>query len=191
MNITLASASPRRKELIGQIDWISCQIVPSGADESKIVNPNPIQLTKALALVKAQEVYSRCGGVVLGADTVVVVDNQILGKPKTENQAREFFKMLCGRAHQVITAVAVVSERKTLVDCEISTVYMRPYDENWVTEYIATKSPFDKAGGYGIQDEAFAPILDRFEGELDNIIGLPVKLTEKLLQEIAKTNGND
>ena len=68
---------------------------------------------------------------------------------------------------------------------------MRPYDEIWATEYIKSGSPFDKAGGYGIQDELFAPILEKYEGERDNIIGLPVKLTEKLLQEIAKTNGND
>ena len=191
MIVTLASASPRRKELISQIKWINCNIIPSGADESKIKNDNPIELTKALALTKAQEVYTRCGGVVLGADTVVVVDGRILGKPQTESEATQFLKLLCGRAHQVITAVAVVSEKKTLVDCEISTVYMRPYDEEWAKAYIATKSPFDKAGGYGIQDEAFAPILEKFDGELDNIIGLPVKLTEKLLQEIAKTNGND
>ena len=112
MNLTLASASPRRKELIGNIKWINCQIIPSGADESKIKNADPVELTKSLALVKAQEVYSRCGGVVLGADTVVVIDSKILGKPKSEDDARAYFKMLCGKAHQVITAVAVVSEKK-------------------------------------------------------------------------------
>ena len=190
MRITLASASPRRRELIQKIKWVECAIVPSDADESVMKSEDPITLTKSLALFKAEQVYKKVGGIVLGSDTVVCVDGKILGKPKTKTQAREFLKMLCGRDHKVITAVAVVSDNKTVVDAEISLVFMLEYDEEWATEYIATGSPFDKAGGYGIQDAHFQKRLAKIEGDLDNIIGLPVKLTEKLLQEIKKANGN-
>lgn len=190
MNITLASASPRRKELIQKIGWVSCAVVPSNADESAVVADNPRSLTEKLALLKATEVYNRVGGIVLGSDTVVCVDNKVLGKPKTADEAKYFLSLLCGRAHKVITAVAVVSDNKTVVSADETTVYMANYDEEWANGYIATKSPFDKAGGYGIQDKFFEPMLVKIDGELDTVIGLPVKLTEKLLQEIKNANGN-
>ncbi|MBQ8881803.1 MAG: Maf family protein, partial [Clostridia bacterium] len=84
----------------------------------------------------------------------------------------------------------VVSDNKTVVSADETTVYMANYDEEWANGYIATKSPFDKAGGYGIQDKFFEPMLVKIDGELDTVIGLPVKLTEKLLQEINNANGN-
>lgn len=182
MKITLASASPRRKELIKKIEGLTVEICPSGADEN-VAERNPEKLASRLAELKAQSVFDERGGIVVGADTIVAVDDRVLGKPKSESEAYEFFRLLCGRTHKVITGVAVISERAKAVDCEVTTVTFAPYDENTVSAYIKTGSPFDKAGGYGIQDEGMKPIVTAVEGDLDNVIGLPVKKLAKILEE--------
>lgn len=104
MKITLASASPRRRELIAKIKNLTAEIYPSGADESRISARTPRELAENLALVKAESVFRDCGGIVLGADTVVALGGRVLGKPKTEAEAREFLRLLSGKTHEVITA---------------------------------------------------------------------------------------
>lgn len=183
MRVTLASASPRRRELIKKIPSLEVTIVVSNADESSVVESDPTKLVKALALLKASEVSKRVGGIVIGADTVVAVDGKILGKPKSADEARSFFRLLCGRSHEVITGVAVVYETETLVRAEKSVVTFNPYDESVVEAYIASGKPFDKAGGYGVQDELLSPLIASVEGDLDNVIGLPVELLRRTIEE--------
>ncbi|MCH5164434.1 MAG: septum formation protein Maf [Clostridiales bacterium] len=185
MRLILASASPRRKELIKKIDGLQVEIVPSGAEE-KTNCTDPISYATALASLKAQEVYNRTGGVVLGADTVVVLDGEILGKPRTAAEADEMFHRLCGRTHEVVTGLCIIGEGHKVTDAEVSYVTFGEYDANIIEAYIGSGAPFDKAGGYGIQDEALSPIVKNVKGDLDNIIGLPVQKVEKLLKQFRR-----
>lgn len=182
MRVTLASASPRRKELIKKIPDLEVDIVVSGEEEN-VCESVPALLTQKLALVKAKSVFGKVGGVVIGADTVVCVDGRILGKPKTADEARSFFRLLCSRSHEVITGLAVISEEKVVTDSVTSFVTFNDYDERVIERYIASGSPFDKAGGYGVQDELFAPMVKGVEGDQDNVIGLPTVRLAQILEE--------
>lgn len=182
MRITLASASPRRRELIKKINGIEAEICPSGADE-RISEGEPRRLAERLAERKARAVFEERGGVVVGADTIVTIDGRVLGKPRSESEAYEFFRLLCGRTHEVITGISVISASVAVTDSETTRVTLKPYDAEVVSAYIATGSPFDKAGGYGIQDEGLSSLIDSVDGELDNVIGLPVRKLAKILEE--------
>ena len=182
MIVTLASASPRRRELIKKIEGLTVEVCPSGADEN-VTATSPEELAKTLALKKASFVFGEKGGIVIGADTIVASNGVVLGKPTSEEQAREFFRLLCGNTHEVITGIAVVSKDKTVVRAEKTKVVFGAYDEETVNSYIKTGSPFDKAGGYGIQDEGMKPIVKGIKGDFDNVVGLPVKLLAKILEE--------
>ena len=183
MRVTLASASPRRSALIKKIPNLEVTVKVSGADESAVKASSPIELVKALALLKAKAVAKDTDGVVIGADTVVAVDEKVLGKPRSAEEARAFFKMLCGRTHEVITGIAVVTEKKEIVDAEVSFVTFSEYDEEVIERYIESGSPFDKAGGYGIQDDLIRPIVKSVKGCTDNVIGLPVELLRRTIEE--------
>ena len=182
MRVTLASASPRRKELIKKSPDLEVSIVVSGEEEN-VQESEPMLLTQKLALVKAQSVFDKVGGVVIGADTVVCVDGRILGKPKTADEARSFFRLLCSRSHEVITGLAIISSDKKVTDSVTSLVTFNEYDEQVIEKYIASGSPFDKAGGYGVQDELLAPIVKGVEGDQDNVIGLPTQRLAEILEE--------
>ncbi len=183
MKVILASASPRRRELIAKIDGLEVSIVPSNADETVEKSPDPALHAENLALLKARDVYKQTGGVVVGADTVVVLDGRIYGKPKSETQAREFLRELCGRTHEVVTGVAVVCDGGEIKIHETTRVTLAARDDKAIDAYVATGSPMDKAGAYGIQDEAFAPLKKSVDGDIDNVIGLPVALLAKILKE--------
>ena len=181
MKIILASASPRRRELIKSLD-LEVEVIPSGADEN--IEPCvPEQYVKKLAALKARDVFQKTSMLTLGADTIVEVDGTILGKPKTYEQALQMFRLLCGRSHRVLTGVCFIDANQEVVDCETTIVTFKPFDAELIDKYITTGSPFDKAGGYGIQDEMLAPIVESVDGELDNVIGLPIKLIAKILKE--------
>ncbi len=184
MKVTLASASPRRRELIKKIPQLDVDFCVSGADESAITESDPTLLVKKLASVKAASVAARTEGVVIGADTVVAIDGKILGKPRDEREAQEFFKLLCGRTHAVITGIAVIDGNRMQVASESTLVTFNGYDAEIVDRYIKSGSPFDKAGGYGIQDELLKPLIANVQGSLDNVIGLPVELLRTTLEEI-------
>lgn len=183
MKVVLASASPRRRELIAKIDGLEVSIVPSNADETAERSSDPVLHAENLALLKARDVYGTTGGVVVGADTVVALGGKIYGKPHSEEEAREYLKELCGRTHEVVTGVAVMWKGGEIKTHEITRVTLAPYDEKAVDAYVATGSPMDKAGAYGIQDEAFAPLKKSVDGDVDNVIGLPVALLAKILKE--------
>lgn len=186
MKVTLASASPRRRELVKKIDWVDFDILPSFAEE---VTPGEgVSMTgEKIALVnaerKAREVYSRAGGTVLGADTVVEVGGRVLGKPRDRKEAEDMFRLLCGRTHTVVTGIFLLNEHKSLAEYEKSYVTFRAFDAKIVYNYIESGAPFDKAGGYGLQDGLIAPLIARTEGDRDNIIGFPLRLVEKMLKE--------
>ena len=133
--------------------------------------------------MKAKDVYAKTGGTVIGADTVVALDGKIYGKPRSEDEAREYLKELCGKTHDVVTGIAVVWKGGEIKTHETTRVTLAPYDEKAVGAYVATGSPMDKAGAYGIQDEAFAPLKESVDGDLNNVIGLPVDLLAKILKE--------
>ena len=183
MKVILASASPRRRDLITEIDGIEVEIVPSNADESTEKSSDPAVHAENLALMKAKDVYAKTGGTVIGADTVVALGGKIYGKPHSETEARKYLKELCGKTHEVITGIAVAYDGGEIVTHETTRVTLAPYDEKAVDAYVATGSPMDKAGAYGIQDEAFAPLKESVDGDLNNVIGLPVNLLAKILKE--------
>lgn len=183
MKVILASASPRRRDLIAAIDGLEAEIVPSRADESVEKSSDPAVRAENLALMKAKDVYAKTGGTVIGADTVVALDGKIYGKPRSEDEAREYLKELCGKTHDVVTGIAVVWKGGEIKTHETTRVTFAPYDEKAVGAYVATGSPMDKAGAYGIQDEAFAPLKESVDGDLNNVIGLPVDLLAKILKE--------
>jgi septum formation protein len=185
MRIILASASPRRRELIAKIPFVEVEVMPSTADE-KTDEKDPAAYVVALARLKARDVHAKKGGICVGADTIVVCDGVILGKPKDEEDAIRTLRFISGKTHSVFTGVCVISDEAEYADAEETRVTVAPYDEGKIRAYVKTGSPLDKAGAYGIQDELFAPLVEKIDGERDNVIGLPVKLLESMLLRLRK-----
>jgi septum formation protein len=182
MRLILASQSPRRRELMRRI-WRELEVIPSDVDET--LEPGPVGDAVAdLALRKARAVAGRVGvGVVLAADTVVVIDGTVLGKPAGAEEAREMLLRLRGRQHEVITGVAVVDAETGRAESTtaVSRVLMAAYPDATIASYVASGSPFDKAGGYAIQDLDGA-LIDALVGSYTNVVGLPVEATRGLLE---------
>lgn len=179
--IILASASPRRKELLEQIG-VTFEIVKANGEEI-ITSSIPTEVVKELSIQKAKEVAGRCNGtVIIGADTVVAVDNQILGKPKNPADAMRMLQLLQGREHQVITGVAVLllESEKMISFAQTTKVRVFPMSNVQIEQYIASGEPMDKAGAYGIQGRFAAYVLG-IEGDYNNVVGLPVG---RLYQEV-------
>ena len=183
MKIILASNSPRRKELLekNNIEFI---VKPSDVNEVLDSSLSVYENVMNLAKLKATDVYSKNKNeVVLGADTIVVYQDEILGKPIDEMDAFRMLKLLSGKTHEVVTAVAIISSKKTMVEFEVSKVTFKEISEEDILEYIRTKEPMDKAGSYAIQGIG-AKFVESFKGEFDNIVGLPMKLVLKMLNQI-------
>ena len=175
--VVLASASPRRKELLAQIGIIP-DIRPSEVEEEKN-EKDPAKLVENLSYIKAADVASRCekGTLVIGADTVVACDQEILGKPADDQDAFRMLHMLQGRTHEVYTGVTIVEgsldSGKTTVFAEKTEVTMYPMSDQMIWDYIRTGEPSDKAGAYGIQGRA-AVFIKSIKGDYNNVVGLPV-----------------
>jgi septum formation protein len=183
--VILASASPRRAELLKNV-LANLTVVPSKVDESRIKAKTPGALAAAAAAAKAKEVgRKRQNAVVIGADTIVVLDKKILGKPRDKKEAVRILRALSGRTHLVITGLAVLDTAtgKLLSHQETTKVKMRKLPLKDILGYVATGSPLDKAGAYGIQ-EIEAMFVERIEGDYDNVVGLPVAALLKLLREL-------
>ena len=186
----LGSTSPRRRELVQLLGLrIPVRFEASDADESIPPGLAPAEAAQRLALNKAAGVRDRLGAeaagtVIVGADTIVVLDGDILGKPRDAAEARRMLGMLQGRSHEVITGVAVLDgtsgESKTAAG--ITRVVMKPLDADRIARYVATGEPLDKAGAYGIQGLA-AGFVERIEGCYFNVVGLPLSLLGDLLAE--------
>lgn len=184
-NVILASASPRRKELLERMG-IKFAVIPAKGEE-RITKNDPGEIVEELAMQKAAEVAaSREEAVVIGSDTVVVLDGKILGKPKDEEEAQRMLTSLQGRTHQVYTGVAVIEKtegkERTCLFHESSDVTFYPMSAEEIRKYIRTKDCFDKAGGYGIQGE-FCVYVKGICGDYNNIVGFPVS---RFFQEMKK-----
>ncbi len=184
--IVLASASPRRKQLLKRAIK-NFEIVPSHVDESKITYNSPEGFAVKAALAKAEDVaLGLVNCLVIGADTIVVLDNKILGKPKDEKHAIAMLKSLVGKTHRVITGIAVMDSDtgKILADFVETDVKMRNVPEQKILDYVKSRRPLDKAGSYGIQ-EIDSIFIDNIYGDYDNVVGLPIKKLKELLAKLS------
>ncbi len=179
---TLASASPRRRELLTRAGY-DFVVIPSEIDEQRWPEEAPRDYVQRLAIAKAEAVAAENPErVVLGADTVVVVDGDVLGKPVDDAEASEMLLRLSGRVHEVLTGVAVVTSESRRVAVESTLVTLTRLDPRTIDWYVATGEPLDKAGAYGVQGIA-SRFVERIEGSYTNVVGLPVALTARLLGE--------
>ena len=179
--LILASRSPRRAEILRAAGW-PFETAPADIDESRREAEHPVSYVKRLALKKAQTVArARTEGLVLGADTTVVVDGELLGQPLDDNDARRMLKLLSGKWHEVLTGVALVraGEEAALVDHEITRVRFSEMSEEEIDWYLSTGEPRGKAGAYGIQGPA-ALFVEEIAGDYFNIVGLPIRLVYEL-----------
>lgn len=180
--VLLASASPRRRELLKQIG-VTHRVQPADIDETPLAGeaPQPYTLRIAREKVEKGALGRRQDEIVLGADTSVVVGDRMLGKPGDEDEAFEMLRCLSGVTHQVYTAVAVMDPGGSIETClNISEVEFSHLDDDWIRAYIGTGEPLDKAGSYGIQGWAGCQI-SRVNGSYSSIMGLPLFETARLL----------
>ena len=183
MRFILASASPRRKELLEQIG-VKFNILPATGEEA--ITKLPGEVVMELAKQKAEEVAKTAGAdaLVLGADTVVAYEGKILGKPKDEADALRMLTILSGKEHEVYTGVALIDNRDQSMEnfFERTKVTMYPVSEEEIRDYIAGGEPMDKAGAYAIQGLG-AKFIQKIEGDYNNVVGLPIG---RIYQEIKR-----
>lgn len=181
--IALASSSPRRRELLTQLG-VNYELVKADIDETPFNNESAVHYVQRLALAKARAGLARLSVElpVLGADTIVVVDGNILGKPASFAEFKLSMQLLSGRSHQVMTAVALVSNTRQLQQLVCTDVYFRVLSETEISHYWHSGEPQDKAGGYGIQGLA-AKFIQRINGSYTGVVGLPLCETEQLLRQ--------
>lgn len=181
--VILASQSPRRRELLDLIGILH-EVRPADVDETPIAGEQPVKYVERLARAKAMALASvRPDAVVIAADTIVVIDGLILGKPTDDADARRMLRMLAGRVHSVFTAVAVSHESQTVSAVEQVAVTFRDLADGEIAGYVATGEPRDKAGAYGIQGLG-ATIVRRIEGDYFAVVGLPLAGLVTLFRKI-------
>ncbi len=188
--LILASASPRRRELLTQAG-LTFRVESADIDEAMQPGESAATYVQRLAVEKAAAVWARYKDVeddgdpvtVLGADTTVVCQGEVLGKPVDQADARRMLEQLSGRTHQVLTGIAAISRRATVSEVEITQVFFDLIGEQEMTTYLASGEPLDKAGAYGIQGYA-ARWIPRIEGCYFNVVGLPLARTMELLAKV-------
>jgi len=182
--IILASNSPRRKELLRQIG-LDFRVDPADVDERILPGESPEEYAVRVALDKARVAAARAGtGIVIAADTIVVLDDKILGKPADTGDAERMLMMLSGNEHRVITGLVVMDAAtgKVLTRTSITRVWFRKLAPLEITSYVASGEPLDKAGAYGIQ-ECGALLVDKIDGCYCNVVGLPLSLLAEMLRD--------
>jgi septum formation protein len=192
LELILASSSPRRRELLERAGLAYRQVSPCAASEdAKAASWRglpPERLASRLALLKALAVARReplpRAAVVIGADTVVAFEGRCLGKPKGRTEALEALRSLAGRRHRVLTGLALIflDDGELVVDTVSTVVELAAAQESLLFDYVDAGLCYGKAGSYGIQDPLFEPMVRAVEGSLDNVVGLPVRRLEKLLE---------
>jgi septum formation protein len=184
--VILASGSPRRMEILRAVDW-PFDAIAADIDESVRAGEDGVAYVKRLALAKAQTVArKRPGSLVLGADTTVVVDGELLGQPLDDDDARRMLKLLSGKWHEVLTGVALLradQDAQPLIAHETTRVRFAEMSAEEIDWYVATGEPRGKAGAYGIQGHA-ALFVEEIAGDYFNIVGLPLRLVYELLQRV-------
>ncbi len=181
--LVLASASPRRKELLERFA-IPFEIVPAKGEEAPAGGLAPEALVEALAAAKADEVQRRLqdgSAVIVGADTVVVLDGRVLGKPRTPERAAEMLRDLSGKTHQVWTGVCVRQGERSELGAACTMVRFRELDDEEIRAYVRSGEPLDKAGAYGYQGLACL-FVDEIRGDFYNVMGLPMNLLGQMLR---------
>lgn len=171
--IILASQSPRRKELLRKIT-ADFTVIPSNVDES-IIHVPACDLPGELSKMKAYDIFQKFpNDKVLACDTIVIIDNKVLGKPHSKEEAFKMLKNLSGRKHVVISGYTLLSKEKEITRTVRTYVYFNNLSDDLINKYIETGSPMDKAGAYGIQDKDFN-LVNYIEGSFDNVMGLPTE----------------
>jgi len=189
-NLVLASRSPRRVRMLTQIG-VAFRQIPADIDEREDLHPEPFRLAEILSRLKAEAVLPRVddGEIIMGCDTIVVLDNEIIGKPDSPDRAVEMLLRLSGRKHTVCSAITLFAGGEDAVSGhELTDVYFRTPPREALERYAATGEPLDKAGAYGIQGKG-GFLVDRINGNLDNVIGLPLDLLDELAGRYAKNKG--
>jgi len=176
--LTLASGSPRRRQLLEMLG-IPVRVVPSNIPEVRRPVETPMDYVERLAREKALSVP---GNLVLGADTTVVVRDEVLEKPIDAADALRMLRKLQGRTHQVVTSVALVADETVHQATDVTNVTFRRLDESFLESYVMTGEPMDKAGAYGIQGYG-AALVERIEGDFFSVMGLPLRLVLELLEQ--------
>ena len=192
MKLILASASPRRAEILRDAG-VPFAVLSSAVDETPYPGESPQDHVQRLAHAKAELVAARAVGpaIVIAADTVVALDGRILGKPRSTDDARHMLEQLSGRTHTVLTGVALIrlpdAERRAFVESTL--VHFAPLEENDIVQYLATDEPYDKAGAYAIQGRA-GKFIPRIEGCYFNVVGLPLARLVQTLRELGWSEDN-
>jgi septum formation protein len=183
VRLVLASASPRRADLLRAAGF-AFVVRPASIDESATPDESAAALVQRLAAAKAAAVATADPlDVVIGADTVVVLDGRILGKPRDDGDATAMLERLSGRGHEVLTGVAVRQGGRAIVSVEETRVYFAPLRADEIAWYVASGEPRDKAGAYGIQGLA-SRFVERIEGSHANVVGLPVAAVQRALKSL-------
>ncbi len=184
--LVLASGSPRRQEILRQLG-VEFQVMQSHADETFPKGCLPGQAAVLMALQKARDVIARIDfpAVVIGADTIVVLDREIMGKPADARQAAEMIRKLSGKEHAVITGIAAADNTNgaELTDYQTTIVRMKSISPDRIRKYVATGEPYDKAGAYAIQGKA-SVFIDSINGCYFNVVGLPVTKLDSMLRSM-------
>ena len=182
-SLVLASASPRRRELLAQIG-LSVDVVPADIDESILPGERAVQYVGRLAQAKAAVVADkRAGRAVLAADTAIAFNDEILGKPRSPAEAMAMLTVLSGKTHDVLTGAAIVYDQTSHWQVVRTKVRMRTLSTQQIESYVATGEPLDKAGSYGIQGLG-AVLIEGIEGSYSNVVGLPLAETAELLAKV-------
>lgn len=172
--LLLASASPRRREILENLGF-EFEILPSDVDESEVPWSDPVESAKLLAEIKGIDAQkTRPRKTIIAADTIVLCEGQVMGKPPGPGEAREMLESLSGKMHEVVTGIALIAPPNLrIIEAETTKVFFRELSSREISLYIETREPFDKAGAYAIQGYASA-FIDRIEGCYFNVVGLPV-----------------
>lgn len=182
--IILASQSPRRKQLLEQVG-LQFEVEASQVEESFLDSDSPEETVCRLSRVKAEDVASRNpNSVIIGADTVAIFEDQIIGKPKGTKSARELLTKMSGKTHEIVTGFTVIDSDtgKSVTESVISRVRFRDLGEDEIDRYVESGEPLDKAGAYGIQEKG-AVLVDHIDGDYSNIVGLPLTALSETLKQ--------
>ena len=185
LKILLASSSPRRLDLIRELGWDFKVANPTVVEDEESMNP--VERVEVNAQRKARSIEGCQGYLIIGADTVVFHEGEILGKPGESGKAAMMLRKLSGKPHKVYTGVTILNSDtgEKLTRHEETTVWFKELDDETIETYVATGEPLDKAGAYGIQGEAGA-LVDRIEGSYSNVVGLPLELVREMLNKICE-----
>ena len=185
MRVILASQSPRRRELL-KVIFKNFEIIPSSCEEVVPNNISTQNVAEFLANLKANDIAKKYPeALVIGADTVVIAENEILGKPKNEAQAKEMLNKLSGEKHKVITGVSLCLNGKNRSFSEITEVEFFDLSNDEIENYVKTHEPMDKAGAYGIQGKG-SLLVKRIDGDYFNVVGLPIARLKREIDEFLK-----